>query len=76
MASTAVALIALFLLVALAQWLFARVAGHVDLRLMPAHSRRRVQRLLASSGHVYLATAGAVAVVLAVGLLQPAVFLG
>ena len=76
MARAAVAMIALFALVGLAQWLFTGIAHHVDLRLIPAQSRRRVQWLLANSAHVYLATAGSAVVVLAVGVLQPAVFLG
>jgi hypothetical protein len=71
-----VALVALFALVALAQWLFARVAGHVDLRLIPASSRRRVRWLLANSAQVYLASAGLAAAVVAVGVIQPAVFPG
>lgn len=66
MARTAVALIALFLLIALAHWMFVQVVAHVDLQLIPAHSRRRVQWLLANSSHVYLASTGLAVAVAAV----------
>ena len=57
MANEAVALIALALLLALEQWVFTVAVAHVDPRLVPAASRRRVRWLVVHSGRIYLAAA-------------------
>jgi hypothetical protein len=62
----AVALIALTLLVALTQWMFIQTVAHVDVHLIPAHARRRVQWLVLNSGRIYVAAAGIAASVLVV----------
>jgi hypothetical protein len=66
MAIEAVALIAVALLVAASQWMFTQTVARVDVQLIPATSRRRVEWLVVNSAHIYLAaagTAGAVVVV-------------
>jgi hypothetical protein len=49
------------------------VVAHVDPLLIPACSRRRVQRLMTNSAHIYLASVGVVACVVFV---EAAVLLG
>ena len=66
MATEAVALVAVALLVALTQWMFTQTVARVDMRLIPSHSRRRVQWLVLNSGHIYLAAAGTAATVVVV----------
>jgi hypothetical protein len=51
------ALLALAALISLAQWVWARAASHVDLQLMPTHSRRHVQWMLSNSTHIQLLSA-------------------
>ena len=60
------ALIGLAALVAVTQWLWTRVVAHVDLLLIPAYSRRRVQRMVTRSPLVYLASGGVVLCVMCV----------
>jgi hypothetical protein len=57
------ALLGLAVLIAATQWLWTRVVAHVDMLLIPACSRRRVERLRSSSTHIYLAAGGVVACV-------------
>jgi hypothetical protein len=54
---TAAALLALAVLVSVGQWLWTRLATHVDLQMMPAGSRRRVQWILTNSPRIQLASA-------------------
>jgi hypothetical protein len=54
---TGAALLGLAVLIGVTQWLWTRVVAHVDLLLVPAHSRRRVVRLRTSSPRIYVATA-------------------
>lgn len=67
------ALIALAVLVSVTQWLFTQTAVRVDMHLLPAHARRRVQWLLAHSPSIYLGCAGTV---VAVAFVQAAVGVG
>jgi hypothetical protein len=64
MSRTVVALLGIAVLVWFAEWLSVRAAGHLDLRLLPAHSRRRAQWLRAHSTRIQLGCGAA-----AVGLL-------
>ena len=57
------ALLGLAVLIAATQWLWVRVVAHVDMLLIPASSRRRVERLRANSTHIYLAAGGVAACV-------------
>ena len=65
MANEAVALIALPLLVSINQWMFTLTVARVDPRLIPLGARRRVHWLAAHTARIYLASAGLVAVGLA-----------
>ncbi|MCW2705051.1 MAG: hypothetical protein JWQ37_3046 [Blastococcus sp.] len=67
------ALLGLAVLISATQWLWTRVVAHVDPLLIPACSRRRVQRLMTNSAHIYLASVGVVACVVCV---EAAVLLG
>jgi hypothetical protein len=53
-------------LVAVSQWVFIQAVSHVDMRLIPAYSRRRVRWLVVHSSLIYLASAAVVATVVAV----------
>lgn len=66
MSQAGAALLGLAVLIAVTQWLWTRVVVHVDMHLMPAGSRRRVQRLMARSSFIYLASGGTVACVVCV----------
>ena len=72
MANETVALIALAVLVALSQWIFIQAVIRVDIHLIPAHARRRVQWLVLNSTHIYLTAAG---MVVAVAGVQAAVLI-
>jgi hypothetical protein len=61
MSRTAVALLALAVLVALTQWVWMRSVEHVDVRMLNSSARRRVRWIAANSGHIQL-VAAAVAV--------------
>ena len=63
MAHEAFALMALAGLVALSQWIFVQAVIRIDVHLIPAHARRRVQWLVVNSTHIYLTAAGMVATV-------------
>jgi hypothetical protein len=69
MPSPTIALIAISALVAGALWLSLRVAATADLRVLPAHSRRRVLWWQSHHVHVYLVCA---AVAATAGLMQVA----
>jgi hypothetical protein len=62
-AHEAFALMALAGLVALSQWIFVQAVIRIDVHLIPAHARRRVQWLVVNSTHIYLTAAGMVATV-------------
>jgi hypothetical protein len=66
MTQAGAALLGLALLVSATQWLWTRVVAHVDPLLMPACSRRRVQRMLSNSAHIYVASVGVAACVVCV----------
>jgi hypothetical protein len=66
MSQAGAALVGLAALVAATQWLWTRVVAHVDLLLIPAYSRRRVQRLVSRSPLVYVASGGIVLCVVCV----------
>ncbi|HEY0402903.1 MAG TPA: hypothetical protein VGD09_12860 [Blastococcus sp.] len=66
MSQAGAALLGLAVLVSAAQWLWTRVVAHVDPLLIPACSRRRVQRLMTNSAHIYLASGAVVACVVCV----------
>lgn len=72
MAKEAVALTGLAVLVALSQWIFIQAVIRVDVHLIPAHARRRVQWLVLNSTHIYLTAVG---MVVAVAVVQAAVLL-
>ena len=57
MSRTAIALLALALIVLVGQWLWARAIVHVDPALIPACSRRRVQWLRSNTAHIEYASA-------------------
>jgi hypothetical protein len=57
MSRTGIAFLGIALVISLGQWLSMRVAGHVDMRLLPGHTRRRVQWWLANSRHIQLVCA-------------------
>lgn len=61
MSRVALAFLGVALTISLGQWLSMRVAAHVDLHVLPAHSRRRVQWMLVNTTHIQLACAGLVA---------------
>jgi hypothetical protein len=65
-AAEAVSLIALAALVAVSQWMFTQTVSRVDMRLIPAYSRRRVRWLVVHSSRIYLASAAVFATVVAV----------
>jgi hypothetical protein len=73
MSQAGAALLGLAVLVSATQWLCTRVVAHVDVLLIPACSRRRVERLLTNSSHIYLASGAVAACVLCV---EAAVLLG
>jgi hypothetical protein len=54
---TSVALLALAILVSSGQWLWTRMAAHIDMHMMPTCSRRRVQWILTNSPRIQLAAA-------------------
>ena len=58
----AFSLIVIALVVSLGQWLSMRAAGHVDMHLLPEHSRRHVRWMTVNSGHIQLTCAGLAAV--------------
>jgi hypothetical protein len=60
---TGAALLGLAVLIAATQWLWTRVLAHVDMLMIPAYSRRRVERLRSNSTHIYLAAGGVAACV-------------
>jgi hypothetical protein len=62
----AVALVGIAVLVALTQWMFTQTVTRVDVQLIPARCRRRVQWLVVNSAHIYLAAAGMTATVVVV----------
>lgn len=63
MSQSGAALLGLAVLVSARQWLWTRVVAHVDPLMMSACSRRRVQRLAATSSAIYLGSALVAAVV-------------
>jgi hypothetical protein len=63
MSQAGAALLGLAVLISVTQWLWTRVVAHVDMLLMPAYARRRVERLRTNSAHIYLASGGVVACV-------------
>jgi hypothetical protein len=71
MSRTAAALLALLVLVSATQWLWTRMASHVDFALMPAYSRRRVRWMLGNSAHIQLGLAAIAACVLCLAAFQP-----
>ena len=66
MSRTTLVLLAVVALVSLAQFASARVATHVDRRLIPARSRRRVTWMLANTMHIQETCGVLVAALLAV----------
>jgi hypothetical protein len=66
MMQAGVALLGLAVLVSATQWLWTRVVAHLDPLLIPACSRRRVQRMRANSAHIYLVSGAVVACVVCV----------
>jgi hypothetical protein len=73
MSQAGAALLGLAVLISATQWLWTRVVVHVDMLLIPACSRRRVQRLMTRTPIVYLVSAATVACVVGV---EAAVVLG
>ena len=68
MSRTLVVLLMVTLLVSAGQFTSARAARHVDLRLIPLRSRRRVTWMLTNSGHFQILCALVVAAVLSTQL--------
>lgn len=68
MSRTLIVLLAVTLLIWAGQFTSARAARHVDLRLIPCRSRRRVTWMLTNSGHLQLVCAVVVAAVLSTQL--------
>jgi hypothetical protein len=66
MSQAGAAILGIAVLVAATQWLWTRVVAHVDMLLIPADTRRRVERLRTNSAHIYLAAGGVAACVVCV----------
>jgi hypothetical protein len=61
MSRTAMAFLGIAVLISVGQWLSMRLAGHIDLHMLPAHSRRRLQWMQVNTGHIQLCCAALVA---------------
>ena len=68
MSKTALAILALAILVSAGMWLSVRAAGLAEIQLLPSHYRRRVQWWQSNARHVQFGCAAAVCVAAALQL--------